>query len=43
MTRDACSGATATMVDRSSRLIAVYDGLLGGTMYTVSLRHEAGA
>ena len=23
------------MVDRSARLIAVYDGLLGGTMYTI--------
>ena len=24
------------MVDRSARLIAVYDGLLGGTMYTIN-------
>jgi predicted Rossmann fold nucleotide-binding protein DprA/Smf involved in DNA uptake len=23
------------MVDRSARLIAAYDGLLGGTMYTI--------
>ena len=31
------------MVDRSSRLIAVYDGLLlGGTMYTVSYAMKQG-
>ena len=30
------------MVDRSSRLIAVYDGMLGGTMYTVHYAMRAG-
>ena len=30
------------MVDRSSRLIAVYDGLLGGTMYTVTYAMKKG-
>jgi len=30
------------MVDRSERLIAVYDGLLGGTMYTISYAMKRG-
>ncbi|OUQ22559.1 hypothetical protein B5E80_13245 [Flavonifractor sp. An135] len=30
------------MVDRSSRLLAVYDGLLGGTMYTISYARKRG-
>ena len=30
------------MVDRSSRLIAVYDGMLGGTMYTLTYAMKQG-
>ncbi len=30
------------MVERSSRLIAVYDGMLGGTMYTVNYAQKQG-
>ena len=30
------------MVDRSSRLIAVYDGMLGGTMYTLAYAMKQG-
>ena len=30
------------MVDRSSRLLAVYDGLLGGTMYTITYAKKRG-
>jgi uncharacterized phage-like protein YoqJ len=30
------------MVDHSSRLIAVYDGLLGGTMYTLTYAMRGG-
>lgn len=30
------------MVDRSSRLLAVYDGLLGGTMYTITYAKKQG-
>lgn len=30
------------MVNRSSRLIAVYDGLLGGTMYTITYAMKQG-
>lgn len=30
------------MVDRSSRLIAVYDGMLGGTMYTLAYAIKQG-
>ena len=42
-----CSSTTTTggacyLVDHSAMLIAVYDGMLGGTMYTISYAMKRG-
>lgn len=40
--RDCMRRRNRYMVDRSARLIAVYDGMLGGTMYTIHYAMQRG-